>query len=250
MIRCVLTEGPVGGLYRSRRFRMRIDETSRLQWYIYKELIEFLNNPEAHTDVDIPDHWYERAADGAALEWPQPSNPFGGLDSYYQRGVEKTRQDLLRCVDLVTDYKKKLETAREEAGDPESLEQVEWKLAVKLNEEVMSSIHSALESNDFETSFEMLVDRKRVFLPDKPWLVVSPPYGNYYITFLNLISDPDMGIERLYKCATCDRPGITTYKRPQRFCSDRCRAQFHNPQKAPQMKEYMRQWRRKNPGMG
>ncbi|MDA2937035.1 hypothetical protein MYX75_02070 [Acidobacteria bacterium AH-259-A15] len=221
---------------------MSINKSER-QWYTYDELIEFLNDPATHSDLEIPNRWYERAA--AAADSLMSGNPFAGLKDYYERQVEQTRQNLLRAVGLISNYKKKLEAARKEN---DSLEKLKWELAVKLNRKVMDSINSALQSVDFKIDFEIQTDRQKVFSRDEPWLIVSPRYGNYYITFLNLITDSDVGIDRLFKCDECGRVGIATYKRWQRFCSGHCRSQFHNRQRAPQMKEYMRERRRKKRG--
>ncbi len=216
----------------------------------YKELIEFLNDPETHTDSDPPEHWYKRAVSAGAGETPPPSNPFAGLETYYERQVEQTRQNLLSALDLISEYKKKLKTVRNESKDPDLLKKLEWELAVNLNQSVVSPIDAALQSDDFQINFEINTDRQSVFSLDQPWLTISPPYGNYYVTFLNMISDPSIGIDRLFKCDTCGDVGIARYKRPQRFCSDKCRARFHNRQKAPEIKEYMRECRNKNQGMG
>ncbi len=229
---------------------MNINDSSRHHWYTYKELIEFLNDPETHTDSDPPEHWYKRAVSAGAGETPPPSNPFAGLETSYERQVKQTRQNLLFALELISEYKKQLKAVRKEAKNPDLLEKLEWELAVNLNKGVVRPIDAALQSDDFQIHFEINTDRQSVFSPDQPWLVISPPYGNYYVTFLNMISDPNMGIDRLFKCETCERVGIATYRRLQRFCSDLCRTRFHNRQKAPEMKEYMRKWRKKNPGMG
>ena len=223
---------------------------SRRPWYTYKELIEFLNDPVTPTDSEIPEHWYKRAVSAGAGETPPPSNPFTGLETYYERQVEQTRQNLLFALDLISEYKKKLKTVRNESKDPDLLKKLEWELAVNLNQRVVSPIDAALQSEDFHINFEINTDRQSVFSPDQPWVVISPPYGNYYVTFLNMITDPNIGIDKLFRCEECPRVEIATYRRPQRFCSDLCRTRFHNRQKAPEMKEYMRIWRKKNPGMG
>ena len=219
---------------------------SRHHWYTDEELIEFLNDPATHVDRDIPEHW-DQFAEAAASESPPPSLNFKEL---YNDQVQQTRENLLRAFDLITNYKKELRAARKEIKDPKSLEELEWKLARELNKKVMDSIDNSLKSRFFELDFEIETDPQRVFSSHGPWLTVSPPYGNYYTTFLQLITDPDVGIDKLFRCEECPRVGIATYKRPQRFCSDKCRARFHIRQNAPKMKQYMREWRKKNPRMG
>ena len=94
-------------------------------------------------------------------------------------------------------------------------------------------------------------DLKKVFSPNGFLLFALPIASNYALAFLNLLSDPDQGIEKIFRCDYCGKIGLAPYRRMQRFCSkSQCSANYHNRLKAPQMAAYMREYRKLRKKLG
>jgi len=94
-------------------------------------------------------------------------------------------------------------------------------------------------------------DLKKVFSPNGFLLFALPITSNYALAFLNLLSDPNQGIEKIFRCDYCGKIGLATYKRIQLFCSkSQCSANYHNQKKAPKMAEYMRKYRKVRKKLG
>lgn len=95
-------------------------------------------------------------------------------------------------------------------------------------------------------------DVSNVFLPGFR-IEASPRHINYILSFISLISDPKVGLRRVFKCLHCGRIGIG---RPnQKFCHEtrgmkNCRVCWHYAQNPDRKKQQIRKWRKKYPGMG
>lgn len=75
---------------------------------------------------------------------------------------------------------------------------------------------------------------------------VTPDYGNYYLTFLNVLTTPLLseGASGLERCGICSC-AMLQKRQTQRFCSSKCRSNYHNSQKDPKKHAaYMREWRK------
>ena len=160
---------------------------------------------------------------------------------------------MCECVDLLLRYKDEIQEAEKTITDQRDLKKVEWHLSRALFNQVwndrLSEIvtsankliiqpHSILHLNEkgpFLT-FENLkdLDFMNVF-QDGPLLILAFPfYVNYALAFLDLLTDPEAGIKRIFRCEEC---GIIGLGRPdQRFCSNqgRCRSTFNNRKRNPE----------------
>ena len=87
-----------------------------------------------------------------------------------------------------------------------------------------------------------LVPGKEKFTPGSANMVyLTPDFGNYYLTFLNLI-------DACFELGRCEFCGCVMLRKreTQRFCSSKCKSSYHNAQKDPKKHAaYMREWRRK-----
>ena len=78
-------------------------------------------------------------------------------------------------------------------------------------------------------------------------------YESYIMHFLEMLSDPKVGIARLVKCLCCGK--IQIGRTNQKCCPDEsgttsCRVKWHYKQDPEKKKAQVKRWREKNPGMG
>jgi len=94
-------------------------------------------------------------------------------------------------------------------------------------------------------SLKALVPGKEKFITGSANMVyLTPDFGNYYLTFLNLINERRSCFE-VDRCQFCGCVKLRKRK-TQRFCSSKCRSSYHNSQKdSAEHAAYMRDWRRK-----
>lgn len=197
----------------------------------------------------------------------------------YAEEFRKTWRALRRCVDLIVEYNNETDadlissykrtfgiSRKEKKSDDSSfLKVLKWGKAQKLARRIWyDELEIIMETATLEvipkTTFErpwsspwtVDFDAEGVFTPGFT-LVARPRHINYVLSFVSLVSDPKIGLGRLFKCLQC---GLIWIGRPgQRFCranrgSKNCRVRWHYDQDPERKKQQVREWRKKNPGMG
>jgi hypothetical protein len=184
-------------------------------------------------------------------------NGEGGFAALAKKSPEwKRLQDELRqCVDQIIKYEESWSLSRRRARRhkmAQALYRNVWTTLERLLQGSTLSVHpGTVFAKPDATIVDTLYAPYKVFLgkkkiPDIPnlkrvfsnegfALLPSPADGNYGLAFINLLCDPELGIEKIGKCELCGKIFEMTYRRVQRFCGNDCRYGFHNKSKKPTM---------------
>lgn len=220
-----------------------------------EQLLRFLNDPDEFI-VQVP-----------------YSGPMFDHDQLKEE-IAKTWSALRRCVDLIvtynnesdTDlirmYKRKNSIPEKKKIDDKLVKALKWDKAQAIARAIWYDEFDLLMVNAFlevypKTAFEkpgnwLDLDVSSVFSPGFA-LLAHPRHINYILSFINLLSDPKVGLRRLFKCLQCSR--ICIGRPNQKFCrpghgAQNCRVNWHYKQDPERKKRQVREWRKKNPHMG
>jgi hypothetical protein len=191
---------------------------THLLLYTFEQLVDFVNTGTYDPELRLPP-CKGRPKPG---RWEDvPITYVGAVTAADVAQIGQTRHNLLACVNRVLDYQRLL--ASQGPDDPATGE-----AAGELYDFVARTINEALRSGFAWTLVEADgCDNERVFATTS--LFVTPPWGNYYLTFARLLADPQYGIGRLLRCEHCGKVQVASYRRRQRFCPfpASCRSAFH-----------------------
>ena len=180
-----------------------------------------------------------------------------------QDAVE-VHKKLIECVEIILVYKRQIQQLRKTTKDVRQLKQREMELAEDFRHDVWDDrllviVQSAILHIQPYTVFQRLlvgknqltfddvkdVDFMEIFQEGPLLIVGSPSSVNFALSFLNLLTDPETGTKRIFRCEECQRIGLG---RPdQRFCSNqgKCRNTFNNRRRDPEAnRDAVRQYRK------
>ncbi len=214
--------------------KMRVNESSRsdavrkAKLPAFKNLLLFLNGP-APKDATVIQVWKRlRAAADAVAEYN------GVLYAAWRKPERLDREAILMEANQL--YESVL------AGVQASL----FGCKIHVIPKSFATDYSRLVSKEVKLSDRQFLEGfADVFIREMPFLRSTPRHGQYALDFLNLLATPEIGMRRISKCKRCERIFLASYLRRQPYCSTKCRNAVNNDAKAPQMKEYMRVWRRR-----
>lgn len=233
-----------------------------MYFYTYEELIEFLNDFDSHWahGSDLlregcrPSNWREvlgkdyeevnqELHDRQIIIEEELPRAWETLDKlkFYEKGLRDTHQELNLILDQFLRWK------NDEDASP-----FFWHLLncapfnrLKFQQNPVVENQPLLMEHWYHEG--RVVENKRLIPFLANMFYVTPDYGNYYLTFLNVLTTPLLseGATRLERCGICSC-AMLQKRQTQRFCSSKCRSKYHNSQKdSKKHAAYMREWRKK-----
>ena len=229
-------------------------------------VLEFLNESQVRvTRLTGTDESLAKMRE-IAQEWPDliMLDPDGTLT---MKGYEDFRLMLRECVENILDTKEQWRLAKSRIKNKRRLQEWEWEASRRLYESMAKLWNDALhgvkvtltprsshanvfEDADFREGFwrhSELSDYPDfkftdVFKEGGPHIRGDDPTINYGIQFLRMLSDPEAGINRLFKCLYCEK--IQLGRPDQKFCAtddrgnrnSKCRSSYNNALRSQEQK--------------